>query len=161
MFRTIAIDKFWRRNRGYKLGDLKDEVTKPSIEDHLDGPDLGSPGWSSVNLTKGTKRCFLWKLQILSGLWCIERTFHNFSVEEQVQFKRGRFTLSKLFEVGQVLFGGGANADSDRTRCHFGQEVTCACWPYMYIYLMGIMMSVVGATCVCTILYQSLPPYKL
>ena len=38
-----------------------------------------------------------------------------------------RFTLSNLFEVGQVLFGGGANADSDRTRRHFGQEVTCAC----------------------------------
>ena len=33
---------FEGRNRSYKLGDLKDEVTKPlSIEDHLDGPDLG------------------------------------------------------------------------------------------------------------------------
>lgn len=60
MFCTIAIDKFWREeswNRGYKLGDLKDEVPKPlSIEDHLDGPDLGvvqdGHRWSSVNWTK-------------------------------------------------------------------------------------------------------------
>lgn len=78
MFCTIAMDKFWReksRNRGYKLGDLKDEVTKPSIEDHLDGPDLGmvvQDGQVSTGLKEPTS--FLWKLQIVSGFWCIERT---------------------------------------------------------------------------------------
>lgn len=91
MFCTIAIDKFWReksRNRGYKLGDLKDEVTKPSIEDHLDGPDLGmvvqdGHRWSSVNWTKGTNKL---PLKVADCFRVLTQWKNKcFSVEEQVQ----------------------------------------------------------------------------